>query len=328
MPTVLAPDRRSVVCRHPATDRLFDAADYLSGDVFEIRRCASCGLTLSWPPLDEASLTAYYPTEYYGSRRRYRWRLDAVAGATAAWRASRLERWLGRRGRVLDIGCGPGHLLHALARRGWTVVGLERSDTAARQAREAFGLDVHAGSTDEMAWPSATFDAVVLWHVLEHVANPEALLGEARRLLTPDGVVLVGVPDIASAEARWAGRHWFHLDVPRHRSHFTEATLGAMLRRHGFRILATSRRAPEYDVFSVVQSILNRLGLPPNGLFLTLRRRDARAAAGSAASRWRTALGVVMAVPLTAVAVVWTTVAALCGAGATLTVYARSAPER
>ena len=309
-------------CAHAGATPVLESADYVTGQRFEVRGCPGCGLAVTWPPLSDDELEPYYPPGYYGSGQRYPWPLESLLSAVLARRAARLERWLGRRGRILDVGCGPGHLLHSFQRRGWATVGLERSDTAARTARAAYGLDVRVGTLRDARFPPRSFDAVVLWHVLEHLADPETMIADAGGLLTSGGVLLVGVPDFSSIEARWAGPSWFHLDVPRHRTHMTAASLDAMLRRRGLAVLSAHQSAPEYDVFSVLQSALNRLGLPHNALFTWLRRRDARAAS-SQTRGWHEAASVVLAVLLAPVALVWTIGAAAIGAGATITVYCR-----
>jgi SAM-dependent methyltransferase len=310
-------------CAHAGASPVLEAADYVTGHRFEVRVCPDCGLAVTWPPLSDDGMAPYYPPGYYGSGQRYPWPLESLLSGVLARRARRLEQWLGRRGRVLDVGCGPGHLLHSFQRRGWTTVGLERSDTAARTAREVYGLDVRVGTLRDAGFPPRSFDAVVLWHVLEHLADPEATIADAGGLLTPGGVLLVGVPDFGSIEARWAGSSWFHLDVPRHRTHMTAATLEAMLRRCGFAVLSAHRSAPEYDVFSALQSALNRLGLRPNALFTWLRRRDARAASSQTRHE---AVSVALAALLAPLALLWTSLAAARDAGATITVYCRPMP--
>ena len=115
-----------------------------------------------------------------------------------------------------------------------------------------------------------------MWHVLEHVTDPNLMLQEVARVLRPGGVLLVGVPNFASPEARFCHAGWFHLDVPRHQTHFTPASLGEALAHAGFGLRKASFFAPEYDCFSFVQSLLNRLGIRHNLLYNLLRGRGAK----------------------------------------------------
>jgi 2-polyprenyl-3-methyl-5-hydroxy-6-metoxy-1,4-benzoquinol methylase len=103
--------------------------------------------------------------------------------------------------------------------------------------------------------------AVVLWHVLEHVPDPLATLERARQILRPGGLLVIAVPNFESLQARFSGRHWFHLDVPRHYHHFGLSILKRMLREAGFTISDVSHLSLEYNPYGWIQSILNRTGL-------------------------------------------------------------------
>ncbi|HZT83575.1 MAG TPA: class I SAM-dependent methyltransferase, partial [Gemmataceae bacterium] len=88
----------------------------------------------------------------------------------------------------------------------------------------------------------ASFDRVTMWQSLEHVHDPLAVLRAAHRLLVPGGELLVAVPTIDSLAFRWFGPHWLGLDLPRHLTHFTPGTLGAMLLRAGFTVERVGRQ--------------------------------------------------------------------------------------
>jgi SAM-dependent methyltransferase len=90
------------------------------------------------------------------------------------------------------------------------------------------GLTLHAGTLPGAALPPESFDVVTMWQALEHVPSPRATLAAVRELLSPGGRLLVVLPRLDSLEARWFGSAWFGLELPRHLTHFTAATL----RRH------------------------------------------------------------------------------------------------
>jgi SAM-dependent methyltransferase len=77
------------------------------------------------------------------------------------------------------------------------------------------------------------FDAVVFQHSLEHVAEPLDDLRAAAGVVRPDGLALISLPNFGCWQARRFGADWFHLDLPRHRSHFTPGGLEALMRRAG-----------------------------------------------------------------------------------------------
>jgi SAM-dependent methyltransferase len=226
----------------------------------------------------------------------------------------------------LDVGCGPGWLLDNMRRRGWQARGTERSAGAAQQARDVLGLDVRAQELDELIAEGVRYDAIVLWHVAEHVHDPPATLREIANLLRPGGALMISVPNFGSPEARIGKDGWFHLDVPRHLFHFTPSTLTALLAQAGLEVREVAHLAPEYDLFSFVQTAQNRLGLPPNLLYDVLRRREARLAHAGVASLM-SIVAVASAVPLTLAGLLWMPLAAAFRCSATVTIYAQSPSE-
>lgn len=103
-------------------------------------------------------------------------------------------RYRGARGKLLEIGCGPGFLLAELEKIGWDVEGLELSEFAANHARERLGLDVKVGAIEPETHAEGAFDAVFMGDVLEHLPDPIRSLRSIGRWLVPDGVLLVAVP--------------------------------------------------------------------------------------------------------------------------------------
>lgn len=322
--------RATQSCPHPEDQQklLFPARDYVTGDPFVIRRCAVCGLAHTTPQPPPDQIGNYYPRGYYGHGKRYSAPLERLLDRLYAFRGRLIEIANGLEpGRVLDIGCGRGLLLHQLRKRGWEVIGTELSEDSASYARDVLHIDVKTTSVADLNLPSEAFDMVILWHVLEHITDPAGLLQEVARILRPGGTLLVAVPNFASIEARWARSRWFHLDVPRHLNHFTPDTLRAMLVGVGLRPRMTSYFASEYDFFSFVQTALNMLGIRHNLLYNLLRTRGAKVLTEGQhpPRRLDIALSLLLAPSLGAVSLVWAPVVALLGQGATVTIYAKKA---
>lgn len=149
----------------------------------------------------------------------------------------RLERYRLPRGegqRLLELGCGNGARFAALRSRGYRVEGQDVVPAAVASAG-AQGVVVHHGSLPDLGLPAASYDAVVMNHVLEHVRDPVPFLAEVRRLLAPDGRLVSIQPNGASRAHRRHGPDWVGLDPPRHLHAYTPASLRAVLQRAGFR---------------------------------------------------------------------------------------------
>ena len=132
---------------------------------------------------------------------------------------------------------------------------------------------------------------------------------------------MIGVPNFDSIEAGIGQSGWFHLDVPRHLFHFTPKALEHFLKEAGLEPKMRANSAPEYDVFSFVQTVQNAMGLPQNLLYDVLRRREARLS-GTGTQAMLSALVLGLAIPLTLIGVIWAPVAATLKRGATITFYA------
>ena len=285
------------------------ARDAVSLHEFDLVRCRACGLAYLDPRPDDAALGAYY-ADYYGGGRH-----PVFKDLFMAARARKLGR-APRGSRLLDFGCGRGDFIMAARRRGWEGVGVERSDTPVMQLREGLGLtivtpDAVAGLAD------ASFDAITLWHVLEHLPHPREQLAQIHRLLRPGGRLMIEVPNFGGWLARIGGNVWYHLDVPRHLLHFDRASLKRLLATSGFQISRWGTMSFEYDVFGLVQSMLNRVCTQPNHLFQLIIREP------SAGGRADTALSVALFPPLTLVCGALTLLAGAAGQGGVLRVWAR-----
>jgi len=317
-------------CSHPDPERrdLYPARDYVTGDTFVIARCTRCGLARTLPVPSRQQMARYYPSAYYGQGSRYNPLLEGLLRLLYSRRAQHLHALRGAHpGRALDIGCGRGLLLAQLRALGWSVHGTELSATAAAYARDVLGIDVTVGDVSTVEFPEESADLVILWHVLEHVEDPAAILRQCNRLLVPGGSLLVAVPNFGSPEARLGRDAWFHLDVPRHLNHFTASVLRAYVEDAGLRVESARYMAIEYDLFSVVQTALNRLGLQANALYNALRVRGARILDGQAPRRYRDILiSATLAPFIGVIGGVWTLIAARTEQGATVTLWVRK-PE-
>jgi SAM-dependent methyltransferase len=141
-------------------------------------------------------------------------------------------RWKPR-GQLLEIGCGDGGRLALLQDFGWKVLGIEPDSRSAQIAHDR-GLDVRPETLQPDAFPAGSFDAILMSHVIEHVPAPTEIIRETLRLLRPGGELVMLTPNTDSLGHRWFGRHWLHLDPPRHLHLFNNRNLPKLCSDTGF----------------------------------------------------------------------------------------------
>jgi SAM-dependent methyltransferase len=228
-------------------------------------RCVACGSGRTLPEVDDVELGAFYP-ERYGPYELPRSRAVRIISAAIRRRQARSAlrgmplgplRSLAP-GRALDVGCGRGDLGAALIRYGWRVAGVEPSGSACETARSR-GIDARQGTLASVDLEPQSFDAAVFQHSLEHVTDPVRDLGLTRAALRPGGLVSITVPNFGSWQSRRFGSRWFHLDLPRHRTHFSARGLTAALERAGLEPLE-------------VRTSTSSIGLPASAQYVVFGR--------------------------------------------------------
>ena len=163
-------------------------------DEHKVVKCLGCGFVYLAPLPNQASLAEYYQEEYFKP-----W--------ISTYQESRLKffikRWekiekpaLAAKGKILDVGCGPGEFLSFAKKAGWETFGTEISAFAAAHATKQFGLNVFTGDLKDANFADNTFDIVTIWHVLEHMPDPSATLREINRIIKPSGVLVIAVPNL------------------------------------------------------------------------------------------------------------------------------------
>jgi predicted SAM-dependent methyltransferase len=141
-------------------------------------------------------------------------------------------------GRFLDIGCGVGKVVGAMASFGMDAEGVEPSRFAAEAAHKV-GRKVFCGTLEEAGFPEETFDSMSMIHVFEHLAEPLQTLRLCHRILKPGGTLTIGVPNFDSLVYRVVSTSWVGLQLPTHLHHFRVRSLEDAGRRCGFHIEKT-----------------------------------------------------------------------------------------
>lgn len=269
---------RCAACGTPLSGPAFEGVDRLHGvaGTFTVVRCTSCGSGRTLPELQDAELGALYPNEYgpYDDRmslpvRAMSWAIRRFQGR-ALWRGKALRALRERpAGRGLDVGCGRGDLAALLIRHGWRMSGVEPSPQACEAARSR-GVDARCGTLATVALERGAYDAVVFRHSLEHTADPVRDLRVAAEALADDGLLLVSVPNFGCWQAKRFGSCWFHLDLPRHRTHFTEQGLRAAAQAAGLECVGVRTTTSTVGLPGSIQyRLLGRCAFP-GGLSLRI----------------------------------------------------------
>lgn len=251
-----------------------------NGRTYDVCHCPGCRLALTHPFPNAAELNELYSANTYRAHgKRF---ISALEWAVRRFRKKRLKsvETFSQRGRILDIGCARGYFLSLARRAGWEPYGLEFNDETAYNARDVFGLDVRTGALKDTAFEGGFFDAVTIWHVLEHLPDPLGTVRECHRVLKPGGLLAVSVPNFESLQASISREHWFHLDVPYHFYHFSLHALAKLLREHRFRVVRVAHFSFEFNPFGFLQSIFNMMGVRHNYLYDILKNSRLRGKAG------------------------------------------------
>lgn len=227
---------------------------YASGEQFGILRCAHCGFIFTQGVPLEAEIGRYYETPDYISHSDTREGLmnqvyHQVRKLMLARKAKMIKRTSGlSKGSLLDIGTGTGYFSKEMKERGWRVKAIEKNPQARIFAKEHFDLDIDAESA-LAGYEDASFDAITLWHVMEHLEHLNETWERLSKLLKDRGVLIVAVPNPNSYDARKYKEWWAAYDVPRHLWHFTPSAMQQFGVKHGFK-LAEQHPMP-FDAFYV-----------------------------------------------------------------------------
>jgi 2-polyprenyl-3-methyl-5-hydroxy-6-metoxy-1,4-benzoquinol methylase len=204
--------------------------DYsVSGDSFELFYNASKELLYTHPKPSDSELSNYYSDTNYISHTNQRKSLfdllyHAVRSISVRRKLRLLKPYQSKQAALLDVGAGTGFFLRAAKKRGWAVTGIEPNPTARNLANLKASKTVFDTATLHTL-PEKSFDVITLWHVLEHLPNLEDDIKTFRKLLKPNGRIVVAVPNFKSFDAHYFKNFWAAYDVPRHLWHFSQQSI-------------------------------------------------------------------------------------------------------
>lgn len=243
------------VCGSPAIKAVLSARDHtVSGESFTILECDSCSLRFTQDVPDPAAIGPYYKSENYISHTNtskgfINGLYQFVRKRTLKQKRKLVERTTGlKKGKLLDIGSGTGGFVQEMMANGWEVTGLEPDVDARKVARETFQTELKEISRLFELAPG-NYDAITLWHVLEHVHELHRYIVQMKSLLKETGRIFIAVPNYTSRDTVIYKEHWAAYDVPRHLYHFSPASMNKLMEQHGMKVLAY--RPMWYDSFYI-----------------------------------------------------------------------------
>ena len=230
------------VCDAKAIDDVLRVKDYtVSGEKFTIAECSSCRLRFTKDAPGAATIAPYYKSENYISHtdtakgivnRVY----HLVRKTTLVQKRKLIEKATAiKSGNILDVGSGTGAFPNEMKKNGWKTTALEPEADARKLAWDLYNLEL-TDSTQLYQLPGDHFDAITLWHVLEHVHDVAGYVQQLKRVLKNDGRIFIAVPNYTSIDATIYKEYWAAYDVPRHLYHFSPKALNALVKQHGFTI--------------------------------------------------------------------------------------------
>ena len=232
------------VCGSAGISKVFKVKDNTtSQEYFEIYHCRNCQVRFTQNPPSEASIGEYYKSENYishtdNSKGLINRLYQIVRNISIKNKKKLIEKFTGSgQGNLLDVGSGTGYFAAAMQQAGWQVTGLEPDEGARNVAMEQHSIKLSPGE-ELFNLPAHKFDAITLWHVLEHVHDVKKYIVTFKKLLADNGKLFIAVPNYRSYDAMSYGPNWAGYDVPRHLYHFNPQTMQWLMRESGLKIIS------------------------------------------------------------------------------------------
>ncbi|HEV8081538.1 MAG TPA: class I SAM-dependent methyltransferase [Chitinophagaceae bacterium] len=220
---------------------LFAKDHTVTNEIFEIGQCNDCTARFTQNAPDKTDIIKYYKSENYISHSdTKKGFINSIYHQVRKTTLNSKKRLIKKctklsNGKVLDIGAGTGAFLHTMNNAGWGITGLEPDESAREKGKKLYGLNLQP-SVELFNLSPQTFDAITLWHVLEHVHELHEYIVQLKKLLKPNGYLFIAVPNYTSYDAGVYKEFWAGYDVPRHLYHFSPHSIIQLLLLHGLKI--------------------------------------------------------------------------------------------
>lgn len=201
----------------------------VSGESFKLLVDPSFGFLYTFPKPTDCDLKAYYPDAgYISHNNQLNSFVDAMYHAARYVSLKRKIRLIKpfkvKSGALLDVGAGTGHFIKSANAAGWDAIGIE-PNTKAREIANSSGNVLIFDQDKLSSFPEHSFDVITLWHVLEHLPNLSESINIFKKLLKPEGRIIVAVPNYKSYDSNHFKNFWAAYDAPRHLWHFSKDSM-------------------------------------------------------------------------------------------------------
>jgi len=246
------------------TETAFQTTDLnrrIGSAAFSYRRCRRCGVTyLENVPAD---LQRYYAADYYYIARS----LDELKawGDAERYKLDIVSKFR-RGGRLIEVGPASGAFAYLAQNAGFEVTAIEMDERCSRYLAEEAGLHVIHSADEARALATApAADVIAMWHVIEHLVDPWAMLDVAAAKLKPGGILVLAAPNPAALQLGLFGGRWVHVDAPRHLWLIPPEVLEKRGEKAGLALRMLTTRDPGslfWNRFGWRHSLSNGLGVP------------------------------------------------------------------
>ncbi len=242
---------------------------------YKLYKCPSCNLIFAHKDEQKINATEIYDNYYQKeTASRFGFLIELVVKMFRFVRAYKIFNLKPKAKSILDIGSGRGWMLYFLKKyfKYGKTVGTQIALNAYKFSKEKLKLEIYNKDLLELSFKKK-FDIITLWHILEHVENPEKYIERIYKLLDTKGILYIEVPNFNSWASKLTGKHWLALDLKHHLVFFTPSSLISLLKKYNFNIKKIRTFSLEYSTFTSTQSLVNLITNSDSYFFEWLQNR-------------------------------------------------------
>jgi 2-polyprenyl-3-methyl-5-hydroxy-6-metoxy-1,4-benzoquinol methylase len=247
-------------CKSESSEFLYQTFDIFSNN-FEIVECSACKAVYLSPNPDSELLTKAYDDSYYGGQEddeKFEGFVEKGLNYFRKQRAKKISNLVPKGSDILDIGCGNGQFLKEVQSIGQhKIFGTEMEGSSAKRASKIKDIKLFVGDLPKAEFSNHQFDVITLFHVFEHLQEPEAYLDIVDKILKPNGYLVISFPNIDSWQSLFFKGKWLHLDPPRHLFFFKPKHFKKIMHERGYSLIDEQHFSIEQNPYGAIQSWFN-----------------------------------------------------------------------